>query len=226
MGDRSRAFSVTKQERVIRVIDNDVLCDPTFFNALSSLGHRVLFYRDARQFFTQDIPSIPGCVLASLEADCAGFVGTDVLKESLTRGITLPFIFFTAEGCVDRVVKAMQCGAVGVVDLFAQEAIPQCFEAIERALALEGSQPLNASDALCQWRQLTEREQEISYLLRLGLKNKEIAYRLGGLSPKTIQAHIGDVLRKLNVETREDIATWMGVVLTVIDPKHTHQPIL
>lgn len=139
------------------------------------------------------------------------------MAEALRRGISLPFVFFTEVGVVNDVVEAMQLGAVAVVDLTSETAHQACLAGIDRALALQGASPMTVSDALHQWRQLTEREQEISYLLRLGLKNKDIAHRLGGLSPKTIQAHIGDVLRKLNVASREDIASWMSVVLRVIE---------
>jgi ATP/maltotriose-dependent transcriptional regulator MalT len=52
---------------------------------------------------------------------------------------------------------------------------------------------------------LTEREQEVLHLLAQGLTNREIGTRLF-LSAKTIEHHVGAVLRKLGVKTRTEAA--------------------
>jgi DNA-binding NarL/FixJ family response regulator len=53
---------------------------------------------------------------------------------------------------------------------------------------------------------LTEREQEVLRLLAQGLTNREIGARLF-LSAKTVEHHVGAVLRKLGVKTRTEAAT-------------------
>ena len=52
---------------------------------------------------------------------------------------------------------------------------------------------------------LTEREQEVLQLLAQGLTNREIGGRLF-LSAKTVEHHVGAVLRKLGVRTRTEAA--------------------
>jgi DNA-binding CsgD family transcriptional regulator len=52
---------------------------------------------------------------------------------------------------------------------------------------------------------LTEREQEVLHLLAQGLTNREIGTRLF-LSAKTVEHHVGAVLRKLGVRTRTEAA--------------------
>ena len=52
---------------------------------------------------------------------------------------------------------------------------------------------------------LTEREQEVLHLLAQGLTNREIGARLF-LSAKTVEHHVGAVLRKLGVKTRTEAA--------------------
>jgi DNA-binding CsgD family transcriptional regulator len=52
---------------------------------------------------------------------------------------------------------------------------------------------------------LTEREQEVLHLLAQGLTNREIGTRLF-LSTKTVEHHVGAVLRKLGVHTRTEAA--------------------
>jgi DNA-binding NarL/FixJ family response regulator len=56
---------------------------------------------------------------------------------------------------------------------------------------------------------LTAREQEVLHLLAQGLTNREIGARLF-LSAKTVEHHVGAVLRKLGVKTRTEAATAMA----------------
>lgn len=49
--------------------------------------------------------------------------------------------------------------------------------------------------------QLTKREEEIAALVTEGLRNKEIAYRLG-LATATVKAHLQSVYMKLHVDNR------------------------
>ncbi len=51
---------------------------------------------------------------------------------------------------------------------------------------------------------LTDREREVLVLIGEGLRNQDIAERLG-ISPKTVSRHRENILRKLNLETRADL---------------------
>lgn len=55
--------------------------------------------------------------------------------------------------------------------------------------------------------QLTPREREVLRLIARGYLYKEIAMRLG-ISPKTVEAHVGSVLRKLQLSTRHELSRW------------------
>jgi DNA-binding CsgD family transcriptional regulator len=54
---------------------------------------------------------------------------------------------------------------------------------------------------------LTPRESEVLTLLRQGLSNQEIAYRLG-ISRDGVKYHVSQILSKLGVESREEAAVW------------------
>ncbi|MGW5239199.1 ATP-binding protein [Monashia sp. NPDC004114] len=55
---------------------------------------------------------------------------------------------------------------------------------------------------------LTRREQEVARLVAEGLSNQEIAHRLV-ISPRTAEAHVENVLRKLDFRSRAQIASWI-----------------
>ena len=55
--------------------------------------------------------------------------------------------------------------------------------------------------------QLTLREREVLQLIARGYLYKEIAMRLG-ISPKTVEAHVGAVLRKLQLSSRHELSRW------------------
>jgi DNA-binding NarL/FixJ family response regulator len=55
--------------------------------------------------------------------------------------------------------------------------------------------------------QLTPREREVLRLIARGYLYKEVALRLG-ISPKTVEAHVGAVLRKLQLSSRHELSRW------------------
>lgn len=56
-------------------------------------------------------------------------------------------------------------------------------------------------DVLTRLRNLTPQQLAVTQLMREGLQNKQIAYRLG-LAETTVKAHVSEILRKLRVSTR------------------------
>lgn len=58
-----------------------------------------------------------------------------------------------------------------------------------------------AQEVLARLQSLTPQQLAVMQLIREGLQNKQIAYRLG-LAETTVKAHVSEILRKLNVFTR------------------------
>jgi DNA-binding CsgD family transcriptional regulator len=56
---------------------------------------------------------------------------------------------------------------------------------------------------------LTDREREVADLVADGLSNGEIAKRLY-LSPKTASVHVSNILRKLGMSSRAEVAAWVA----------------
>ena len=55
--------------------------------------------------------------------------------------------------------------------------------------------------------QLTPREREVLRHIARGYMYKEIALRLE-ISPKTVEAHVSSVLRKLQLSSRHELSRW------------------
>jgi non-specific serine/threonine protein kinase len=54
---------------------------------------------------------------------------------------------------------------------------------------------------------LTRRESEVAHLIGRGISNKEIAAKLG-ISRRTVESHVENILRKLGFTTRTQVVTW------------------
>jgi DNA-binding NarL/FixJ family response regulator len=68
--------------------------------------------------------------------------------------------------------------------------------------------------------QLTPREREVLHHLARGYAYKRIGVRLG-ISPRTVETHVGAVLRKLQLSSRHELSHWAtarGLVDPDVDP--------
>jgi DNA-binding CsgD family transcriptional regulator len=74
----------------------------------------------------------------------------------------------------------------------------------DRALALRGR--LDGGGAAPEG-ELTQREREVAALLTEGLTNSELARRLF-ISPKTAAVHVSNILMKLHMASRAEVAAW------------------
>ena len=95
-----------------------------------------------------------------------------------------------------------------------KEEAPETIVAAVRAAARGGgyfSPPVAAKVAA--WARgelaggLTEREVEVLRLVAEGLSNKEIAHKLK-VKKRTVEFHVGNILRKLGVASRVEAAVW------------------
>jgi DNA-binding NarL/FixJ family response regulator len=74
--------------------------------------------------------------------------------------------------------------------------------------------PVRADDA--ELEQLTAREREVLQLIARGYMYKEVAQRLA-ISPKTVEAHVSAVLRKLQLSSRHELTRW-AAERRLVDP--------
>jgi DNA-binding NarL/FixJ family response regulator len=75
------------------------------------------------------------------------------------------------------------------------------------AFATESPTAEESSARQAELDQLTAREREVLQHIARGYMYKEIAQRLG-ISVKTVEAHVGAVLRKLQLSSRHELSRW------------------
>jgi non-specific serine/threonine protein kinase len=79
-------------------------------------------------------------------------------------------------------------------------------QTVEYALAVGGAPgPDRVSPAVTESRRLTPRERQVAALVADGLRNKEIAVRLG-IAERTAETHVQRLLEKLGVSSRGRVA--------------------
>jgi DNA-binding NarL/FixJ family response regulator len=139
---------------------------------------RVAKHRPQQRFLALSVSDDPKDVIAIVRAGARGYVTKTITGEELADAIER-----VRDG--DAVFSPRLAGFV--LDAFAGE------------LPLEEVDP--------ELDQLTAREREVLRLIARGYMYKEIAHRLS-ISPKTVEAHVSSVLRKLQLSSRHELSRW------------------
>jgi DNA-binding NarL/FixJ family response regulator len=107
-----------------------------------------------------------------------------------------------------------EAGAAGF--LTKDEDTPALVEAIQRAArgeVLYTPEQLERArrwreEVSARWESLTEHEREVALLIAAGKSNKGSAEALT-ISEHTVETHVGNILRKLDVASRTEAAVWL-----------------
>lgn len=131
--------------------------------------------------------------------------GLELYEELKRRSIDLPVIFLTGYGDVDMAVGAMKAGAVDFIakPYKSQDLLDRVQQAVNTSLRLQREKVdhVAARDGL---ERLTQRERQVLDLIVAGESSKRIAFQLG-LSPKTVEFHRANIMRKLNAASLADL---------------------
>jgi DNA-binding NarL/FixJ family response regulator len=138
--------------------------------------------RPAQRFLALSVSDAPEDVIAIIRAGARGYVTKTISGPELADAVRR-----VAEG--DAVFSPRLAGFV--LDAFAAAGV-----AGPAAPALD-----------TELDQLTAREREVLRHLARGYMYKEIAQRLT-ISPKTVEAHVSAVLRKLQLSSRHELSRW------------------
>ena len=111
--------------------------------------------------------------------------------------------------------EMMTAGAVGFLTKDKDTDVSRIVNAIRRAARGEMVYESEQVDRACRWRlevegrwaRLTKRERDVLTRVVQGETNREIAEALC-ISEKTVEKHVGNVLKKLEVDSRTEAAVW------------------
>lgn len=155
--------------------------------------------------FLEALNALGGPACAVLDLRMPEMSGLELLQRMNELGHRVPVLFLSAHGDVPAAVNAMQLGAI---DFLQKPFNSQAFlHSVNRAIKLardaweQRTHEINVESLLAR---LSDREKDVLRTLLLGQTSKEIARTLG-ISPKTVDVHRANVMRKLEVATYRDL---------------------
>lgn len=192
-----------KQKALVRILDDDEALGQALKLYLELEGWQVAVYTQARRFFAEDRPSVPGCLV--LDVRMPELTGLECQRMLNERQSNIPIIFISGHGDIDMAVQTILNGAYD----FLQKPVDEerlvrsvLRAATDSVMKAEGKVSDEAAVALV--RTLTERELEVAKLVAQGLVSRTIAERLG-ISPRTAELHRSYALKKLSAASPEQL---------------------
>ncbi len=146
-----------------------------------------------------------------LDCELPGLTGTEVAREIRRQGWPTRVLALSAYDGDQYVRGMLDAGAVGY--LLKDEASDVIVAAVQAAAQGNSCFSPTVASKIAAWARgehpggLTERELEVLRLVTEGCTNKEIAHRLQ-IVERTVQFHVHNILRKLDVASRVEIAVW------------------
>ena len=191
------------QEQTVFVVDDDAAVRDSIKELVESVGQQAKGYDSALAFLEAFSPQLKGCLVLDVRmSEMSGLVLQERLNELEAR---IPVIVLTGHGDVPMAVQAMRNGAMDFIQKpYREQAL---LDSINAALALDidARRSSSAADDIEQrLSTLTDREREVLDRILSGQTSKEIARELG-VSPRTVEAHRKNLLRKLEVASVKEL---------------------
>jgi DNA-binding NarL/FixJ family response regulator len=154
-----------------------------------------------------------------LDVHLPGGGGADVIRRTQSKSPETKFLALSVSDAAEDVIGTIRAGARGYVTKTITGA--ELVDAIDRVAAgdavfsprlagfvldaFAGTIEVAAVDEDLD--RLTEREREVMRLIARGYSYKEVAAELF-ISIKTVETHMGSVLRKLQLSSRHELTRW------------------
>src|SRR5690242_21162436 len=190
----------------IFVVDDDPAVRDTLSMVLSAGGYQVICLADGAALLAIARTRTPSCIL--LDVHIPGKSGLDILKELHGEEYPAPIFMISGQGDIAMAVSAIKSGALDFIEkpFRGSEIVARLNEAIDayarrqsansgsniQALHFPGREPL------------TRREREVLEQFTSGASNKEAGRHLG-ISPRTIEDHRANIMKKLGARNAADL---------------------
>jgi len=191
------------QEQTVFIVDDDDAVRDSIKELVESVGLQAQGYDSALAFLDAFDPQRAGCLV--LDMRMSGMSGL-VLQERLNElEVRIPVIVITGHGDVPMAVQSLRSGAVDFIQKpYREQAL---LDSINAALAQDAAarrSSVAADDIEQRLAALTDREREVFGQILSGLTSKEIA-RVLEVSPRTVDAHRNNLLRKLGIGSVKEL---------------------
>jgi FixJ family two-component response regulator len=200
----------------IFVVDDDPAVRETLSMVLSAGGYQVISFADGAALLAVARSRTPSCIL--LDVHIPGKSGLDILKELHGEDYPAPIFMISGQGDIAMAVNAIKGGALDFIEkpFRGSEIVARLDEAIG-AYARRRVQDSASKIASLHFpgrEPLTKREREVLEQFTSGATNKEAGRQLG-ISPRTIEDHRANIMKKLGARNAADL---VRIVMTVARP--------
>jgi FixJ family two-component response regulator len=191
----------------IFVVDDDPAVRDTLSMVLSAGGYQVICFADGAALLAVARTRTPSCIL--LDVHIPGKSGLDILKELHGEDYPAPIFMISGQGDIAMAVNAIKSGALDFIEkpFRGSEIVARLDEAIEayaRRQAENNSASRIATLHFPGREPLTRREREVLEQFTAGASNKEAGRHLG-ISPRTIEDHRANIMKKLGARNAADL---------------------
>ncbi len=196
---------------LINVVEDEAAIQALFRNIGRIAGYDVATYSTVAEFQNSFDSSRLGCIVLDLNLPDGS--GIEILEGLAEQGNDMPVVFMSGIARVSEAIAAFRLGTLDFVEK--PFDLDTMLAALQRAIDTDKKR--RESDASLEtvrtrFDRLSPRECQVMEFVVQGSANKEIAARLG-LSPKTIEVHRANVMRKSEANSVAELVR-MHVQLT------------
>ena len=190
----------------IFVVDDDPAVRETLSVVLSTAGYKVICFADGAALLAVARSRTPACIL--LDVHIPGKSGLDILRELHGEDYPAPIFMISGQGDIAMAVSAIKNGALDFIEkpFRGNEIVSRLNEAIDAYTRrqAETSASRIATLHFPGREPLTRREREVLVQFTAGASNKEAGRHLG-ISPRTIEDHRANIMKKLGARNAADL---------------------
>lgn len=190
-------------DATVFVVDDDPAARESVSALAGSVGLKVQMFPSAEAFLQEYKPERPGCLVTDLRM--LGMSGLDLLETLQKTESPIPAILISAYADVPAAVRAMQAGAVTLLEKPCRN--DQLIQAISNAIARDNAQRQARTQKLAikqRLATLSVEEYDVMQRMVAGKLNKVIANELL-ISLRTVETRRHKVLEKMQADSLAEL---------------------
>jgi two-component system, LuxR family, response regulator FixJ len=181
------------------VVDDDQSVRDAVCALLRSMGLAAQAFASAEEFLDRYVPDTPGCIVTDVRMP--GMSGIELQERLGQRGISLPVIIQTAFAHTRLTVRAMEAGAITVLEKPYRD--DELWDAVRKALKTDAAHRVQAEkkrEIQQRLQLLSPGEREVLGMIVEGESNKAIAVKLE-VSVRAIEARRSSIYKKMQADS-------------------------